>query len=67
MAVISEEKTITEGGVEKKKFLVTFDNGTLEQLEELKTFFKQTDKLDVVKLAVSLLQKAKESQEKSAK
>jgi len=67
MAVISEEKTVNEAGAEKKQFLVTFDNGTLEQLEELKTFFKQTDKLDVIKLSISLLQRAKDTQEKAVK
>jgi hypothetical protein len=65
MAVSGEEKIVEEGGASKKKYIVTFDNGTLDQIEELKTFFKQGDKLDVVKLAISLLQSAKEAREKS--
>lgn len=56
---------MTEGATEKKQFVVTFDNGTLEQIEELKTFFKQPEKIDVVKLAISLLQRSKEFQEKA--
>lgn len=67
MAIVAEEKMVNEGGSEKRKFSVTFDNGTLEQIEELKTFFKQTQNVDVIKLAVSLLQRAKEEQEKLSK
>lgn len=64
MAVNSEEKIIKEGAEEKKGFSVTFTNGTLQQLEELKDFFKKPDKLEVIKLGISILQQAKESQEK---
>ncbi len=64
MGINSEEKIIKEGNDEKKGFLVTFTNGTLEQLEELKQFFKTEDKLEVIKLGISVLQKAKETQEK---
>lgn len=67
MALIGEEKTVKNAGVDKTQFIATFDNGTLEQLEELKTFFKQTDKLDVIKLSISLLQRAKEAQENAHK
>lgn len=67
MALIGKEETTNEGGIEKKKFSAIFDNGTLEQLEELKTFFKQSDKIELMKLAISLLQRAKETQEASAR
>lgn len=64
MVTTSEEKIIKEGEVEKQGFSVTFTNGTLQQLEELKDFFKTTDKLGVIKLGISVLQNAKEAQEK---
>lgn len=63
MALDSEEKIIKDGGTEKKGFSVTFTNGTLEQLEELKEFFKKADKLEVIKLGISVLQQAKEAKE----
>jgi hypothetical protein len=63
MALIGHEQQ-KEG---KAQFVATFDNGTLEQLEELKTFFKQPDKTELVKLGISLLQRAKEAQENSRK
>lgn len=59
MALIGEEKTTDD----KKQFVAIFDNGTLEQLEELKAFFKQTDKTELIRLAISLLQRTKEAQE----
>lgn len=64
MALVGEEKTGLDG---KKQFVATFDNGTLEQLEELKNFFKQGEKIDLVRLAISVLQRTKESQDPSHK
>lgn len=64
MGVEQEEKMIHDGESEKRGFSVTFTNGTLEQLEELKTFFGKEDKLEVIKLGISILQQAKESREK---
>lgn len=61
MAYNAEDKLIKDGNNEKKEFVVTFTNGTLEQLEELKEFFETPDKLGVIKLGISVLQKAKES------
>lgn len=67
MALTGEEKNIESGEVLKRQFVATFDNGTLEQLEELRTFFKQSDNTELVRLAISLLQRAKEAQENAAK
>lgn len=67
MALIGKEEITKEGGVSKPKFMATFDNGTLEQLEELKTFFKQADKTELIKLAISLLQRTKEAREATQK
>ena len=66
MAIDSEEKIIKDGDSEKKGFSVTFTNGTLAQLEELKDFFKKPDKLEIIKLGISVLQQAKETQEKKS-
>ena len=60
MAINSEEKIIKDAEGEKRGFVVTFTNGTLEQLEELREHFKEKDKLDVIKLGISLLQRAKD-------
>lgn len=65
MAITSQDRILNEGGTERKQFVVTFDNGTLEQIEELRAFFNQEDKLNVVKLAISLLQRTKEAQERA--
>ncbi len=65
MAITSEEKKVKEGEIERDAFVVTFTNGTLEQLEELRQYFKSNDKLELVKLGISVLQKAKETKENS--
>lgn len=67
MALNGKEEVLKDGGVEKPQFIATFDNGTLEQLEELKTFFKQADKTELIRLAISLLQRTKEAQEAAKK
>lgn len=64
MAFKGEIKTIKEDGKEKKILVATFTNGTMEQLEELKEFFKIPDVAEVVKVGISLLQKYKEDREK---
>jgi len=67
MALTGKEQSIQEGDAPKRQFVATFDNGTLEQLEELKTFFKQADNTELVKLAISLLQRTKEAREAAPK
>lgn len=63
MGVEQEEKIIKDATGDKKGFSVTFTNGALQQLEELQTYFKVSDKLEALKLGISLLQKAKDVQE----
>lgn len=63
MALIGEEKTAKEEGLDKKKFHAIFDNGTLEQLEDLRAYFKQSDKVELVRLAISTLQRIKDLEE----
>jgi hypothetical protein len=64
MAFIGREEPekVKDGNVEKRKLIVTVDNGTLVQLDELKAHFGQTDNTELLKLAVSILQRAKDSQ-----
>jgi hypothetical protein len=39
MALVGKEEKAKDGGTEKRKLIVTVDNGTLEQLDELRTYF----------------------------
>ena len=59
MALIGKE--VKGDGASKRQFIATFDNGTLEQLDELKAYFKTEDHTELLKLAVSILQRAKDS------
>jgi len=64
MPVTGEEKKINENGIEKDAFILSFTNGAVGQLDELKSFFKKGDKLEIVKMAISFLQLMKEQDEK---
>ena len=50
-------------GQEKEALIFSFTNGAKEQLLKLKEFFKQENELELLMLAISLLQKVKEQQE----
>lgn len=63
MPLTSEEKEIKEEGADKKAFVVTFTNGTFDQLEELKDFLKMSEKLDVIKMGISVLQRLKDQKD----
>lgn len=67
MPIESEKKVENIDGIEKDKLVLTFSNGALEQLVDLKKHFKLTDDTDVVKFGISMLQKFKESDEKEKK
>jgi hypothetical protein len=54
---------IESDGSTKEALAFYFTNGAKEQLCELKNFFKQQDELEVVKLAISFLQKVREQKE----
>lgn len=60
MPLKSEETKVIEEGRDKNAFVVTFTNGALEQLEELKAFLGVADKMDVIKMAVSVVQNIKD-------
>jgi hypothetical protein len=67
MPITGESKKITEEGTEKDAFQVSFTNGALVQLENLKNHFKQSDLTEAVKLGISFLQQIKERNEEAAK
>lgn len=54
------EKQKNEDGTEKEVLSVTFSNGALEQLRELQKEFGLDDEISVIKLGISIIQKAKE-------
>lgn len=57
MPVEHKTEMVGEGEDKKEVFSVSFTNGALEQLRELKKFFNAPDEVSVVKLGVSLMQK----------
>lgn len=54
------EKRKKVGGEDEDVFVVTFNNGAKDQLENLRAHYKQADLAEVVILGISLLQKIKE-------
>lgn len=64
MPVTSQNGKTTEDGQEKDALIVTFTNGAKQQLEDLQAFYKTPDNLEVIKLAIGLLQKFKETDQK---
>lgn len=65
MPLEGKEQKITEDGGEKDAFVVTFTNGARQQLADLKMFFKQENELELIKLAISLLENVKENRQKT--
>ena len=61
MSITGDNKKIVEGGSEKDAFVVTFTNGALEQLNELKAFTKKTDLLEVIKFSIGVLERIKQN------
>ena len=51
------ENKITE---DKKKYNITFSNGALQQIEDLKKFFEFKSNEEVIEAAISYLQRVKE-------
>jgi hypothetical protein len=65
MPITHEDKTEKNAeGVDVRQYSVTFTNGSIEQLEELKSFFKLDNCLDVIKLGISFLQRLKDDEAK---
>lgn len=67
MAINQQDTQVEEGGENKDAVVFTFTNGAKQQLEELQKHYKKDTSLDVVKLAISLLQKLKEVDEEKRK
>ena len=66
MPVTGKNEKVQEEGQEKDAYSVSFTNGAKEQLDELQRFFKASDATETVKLAISFLQRIKETEEKKA-
>lgn len=64
MPITSEKGKKNEEGIEKDSITFTFTNGAKDQLAELKEHFSQENELELIKLAISLLQKIKENEAK---
>lgn len=58
-----EEKYTDTDGAERQALVFTFTNGAKDQILDLKDHFKQTSELELIKLAISVLQKIKEQPE----
>lgn len=74
MALIGELKKIKEGDQEKEEYLITFSNGTYQQLKDLKNFLiqeglaKEEDAPEkVVGFAIAFLERIKEDKAKDNK
>ena len=66
---MSTEHTRTtkiENGEEKECLRLDFTNGSLQQLNELAPFLKVQDPAEVVKIAISYIQRLKDYHEKEA-
>lgn len=64
MPINSKNAKVQEDGQEKDALVFTFTNGAKEQLEELKSFFKVDNELDVIKSGISILANFKKEKEK---
>ncbi len=60
MPIQGKNETIKEEGQDKDAFTVTFTNGAKQQINDLKDFFNQSDELELIKLAISLLENIRE-------
>lgn len=65
MPINSKIETTTEDGIRKDAMVFSFTNGAREQLAELTLHFKKESELELIKLAISLLQKFKEDDDKN--
>lgn len=54
---------IDDDGVTRDALAFYFTNGAKDQIQELREFFKQETDLELIKLAISVLQKIKETNE----
>jgi len=68
MPISAEDKIEKNGaGIDSRKLTVTFTNGSVDQIEELKNFLKLESCLDVIKLGISFLQRIKDDEDKTKK
>lgn len=62
MPLDSSRTTKIEDGQEKECLRIDFTNGALQQLEDLKSLVKSDDAVDVIRSAISLMQKIKDAE-----
>lgn len=62
MSQKSMETFVEEGGEKKEALVLTFTNGSLQQLKDLAPFLKANDPADVVAKAIGLMQQLKNMQ-----
>jgi hypothetical protein len=67
MPIDGHIEKVQKDAAEKEIFSVTFSNGAWQQLKDLKQVFDAPDELSIVKLGISILEKAREEKEKSKK
>lgn len=60
MAIDSKKTEIIEGGEKKPALVVTFTNGALLQLEDLKKLIGSDDPVEVIKVGIAFIQRLKE-------
>ena len=65
MAITGEKTQVDEAGQKKECLRVSFTNGALQQLEELKKFIGSDDPTEVLKVGIAFVQRAKEFNEKN--
>ena len=66
MGLVPITTTTKEGGKEKDSLVVTFTNGAKKQIEELQKFINAEDPLEVIKLGIAFVQRAKELDKKKS-
>jgi hypothetical protein len=65
MAITGKKGEVIEGGAKKDALTVSFTNGALDQLESLKKFIGSDDPVEVIKVGIAFVQRAKERQANS--
>lgn len=61
MPIATETKEIKDGDQVKQILTVSFSNGALTQLELLKKFLGTDDPVEVIKVGIAMVQRAKEN------
>lgn len=60
MGITGKKTQVEEAGQKKEALSVDFTNGALQQLEDLKKFIGTDDPIEVIKVGIAFVQRAKE-------